>query len=176
MPNLGDTKYGFEIGKPLKQKPSGRWENYDKYVWWECPDCKRQYWKREYDINRSATKGLCIRCCRKGDRSYRWGQSIGCKSEGYTLIVLRADDPFFSMATQARTENYGYIREHRLVMARKLGRCLKSSEVVHHLNGIRDDNREENLALVTNKSHPRWTFIKQLQKRIRDLEQLHLGI
>ncbi len=151
-------------------------ENYDKYIWWECPDCKRQYWKREYDISRSMTGGLCIRCCRKGPRSVRWGQSIGCKSEGYNLILLRSDDPFFPMVTQCLTESGGYIREHRLVMARKLGRCLKSSEVVHHLNGIRDDNREENLALVTNKSHPRLTFISQLQKRIGDLEQLHLTL
>ena len=57
---------------------------------------------------------------------------------GYVLVHM-PDSP--------AANNKGYVLEHRVVMARSLGRDLLKHENVHHINGVRDDNRLENLEL-----------------------------
>lgn len=83
---------------------------------------------------------------------------------GYIRIWLAETDPFYCMA-----DHHGTVFEHRLVMARFLGRPLERGEVVHHINGIRDDNRLENLELIASQKGHLPSML--MQQRIAELEQ-----
>lgn len=65
---------------------------------------------------------------------------------GY-ITVYRPDHPMAATS--------GYVLEHRLVMSEHLGRILNPRELVHHKNGVKADNRIENLELMEWGEHTR---------------------
>src|SRR3990167_10023633 len=65
-------------------------------------------------------------------------------SRGY-IYIHKPDHPFCSIT--------GYIAEHRLVMEQKINRYLKNNEDVHHINGVKNDNRKENLIVLLKSKH-----------------------
>lgn len=97
-----------------------------------------------------------------GDKPHNW-KGGRFKREGYVFVLSR-DHPF--------ADAQGYVREHRLVMEKFLGRIIPRELVVHHINGIKTDNRIENLQLLTQKEHRRlealklkpWRFRKKLRQ------------
>lgn len=137
MPQIGEVKRGREIGRN-----SGH-----HYVWATCLDCGKERWIK---LIRGKPESLSCRNCAdekkrkwRGNANPHWrGGRIGT-STGYIQILLKPDDFFYPM-----TNHLGYVREHRLIMARHLNRCLLPWEIVHHRNGIRNDNRIENLKLL----------------------------
>lgn len=78
----------------------------------------------------------------RGEDHGSWKGGVSRNGEGYVLSYVDMSDPLASMRAKA-----GYVLQHRLVMARALGRPLSRHESVHHINGVRDDNRLENLQL-----------------------------
>ncbi len=63
----------------------------------------------------------------------------------------------------------GFILEHDLIMECNIGRWLKDDEVVHHKNRIKNDNRIENLELMTRSEHARLHMTERHKKRGDDL-------
>lgn len=78
----------------------------------------------------------------RGESHGGWKGGRHENAHGYLLVLMDPDHPFSEM----RLCN-GYVLEHRLVMAEHLGRPLKCSETVHHVNGDKKDNRINNLQL-----------------------------
>ncbi len=136
-PNEGDIYNGLEIGKRCSKK----------YIWRICPICKNGRWVLWSDIKRLLSH-KCRHCAgMKGNKNHRWKGGLTTTSGGYRLLTIYKNDPYYSMAANKK-DGVGFILEHRFVMARHLGRCLHSTEIVHHKNGIKDDNRIENLELT----------------------------
>jgi len=152
-----------------------------KYVWVKCPVCNGERWMQERNFKRGGSVGICLKCYNKSgkasnhlrivaDKGRRSKQrrleykiGVGRKiNNGYVLVKVYSDDFFFPMA-----DKKGYVREHRLVMAQHLKRNLHLWEIVHHKNHKRDDNRIENLQLVSDDKH---IAITLMDKRINYFE------
>lgn len=103
----------------------------------ECIICKNKFFYNKYVNNLT-----CSAKCKLAQKSID-GKEGHLKADGYRVIT-RPDHP---------NSRKGKILEHVFVMSEHLKRPLKKGETVHHKNGIRDDNRIENLELWT-KSQP----------------------
>jgi len=107
---------------------------------------------------------------------WRGGRVQNSHGQGYVYIRLEKHDPFYPMVAKD-----GYVLEHRLVVAKRLGRCLLRSEKVHHINGVRYDNRDDNLELLSGSNHqlkelfckncPLKARVKLLEWRVTELEK-----
>ena len=143
MPELGEIKKASEIGK----------RGGNKYIYHACEECGKERWvmlKRRQPENR-----YCLSCAGKvrlkppsGEESPSWKGGRTLDSRGYVLVKIYPGNFFYPMG-----DHMNRISEHRLVMAKHLGRCLQGWEIVHHKNGIKDDNRVGNLKLTTKGQH-----------------------
>ena len=90
---------------------------------------------------------------------YRWNGGRFLSTSGYYRIYK---------PEHHKADKRGYVYEHIVIWEEANGRQLRDDEVVHHLNGIKIDNRPLNLLALRNEKHRRW--IPALQEHIRQLE------
>jgi hypothetical protein len=93
-----------------------------------------------------------------GDATIKMNNGINKNKQGY--IEIRT--------ASGNGRKGKYTLEHRLVMEQFLGRSLTSNETVHHKNGVRDDNRIENLEL--------WSKYQPSGQRVEDKVKYALEI
>lgn len=97
---------------------------------------------------------LCLSCrCKKG---LTYGEN-NPSFKGYRLKNHEGYIFLYLPNHPSRINNY--IAEHRYIMEQHIGRYLKPTEIIHHKNGIKDDNRIENLHLCNNrKEHHKYHY------------------
>jgi len=195
VPQLGEIKRGWELGRGSKD---WRVSTYGlaKYIWHACEKCGKERWVRP----RKPFRRFCQRCGsgqvapRVGSKNPVW-KGGRVKMHDYISVYVSSDDFFYPMISTNFSKYGGYVLEHRLVMAKHLGRCLQSWEKVHH-KGVRysgvenkSDNLIDNLELSAtigehSRNHSkgyrdgyekgfmdgRSVKIRQLEARIKELE------
>jgi len=114
-----------------------------------CKNCNKLMYRDDYGgVYDFKEAKFCSHKCytdyNTGEKHYNWKGGLRSRPDGY---IRTSDDKYV----------------HRLVMEKHLGRKLKRSEFVHHINGNTSDNRIENLELTTNSEHRRYHVKLQSQ-------------
>lgn len=100
----------------------------------DCEVCDEAFYAKPSRLKRGSSTRYCSMDCRhlaeKTDRFIR--------SDGYASV---------------KDDDGKWILEHRQLMERHIGRKLDTREHVHHKNGVKDDNRLENLEVLSVEDH-----------------------
>lgn len=161
-----------------------------------CPECGRPYGKRRrcywcHGKQRSGENRTCA-VCGKEFYAARWQLADTARNQGTYCSAaclhesLRLHGPGYEYTrqdgyvavyypTHPDAPQSGWVLKHRLVAEQKYERRILPWEHIHHANGVRDDNRPENLYVVGSSDHARITNAIAKRNRLtlrQELEQL----
>ena len=179
MSKLLGIRQGLYRGELQRSKELG-YSGHFRLIWETCEGCGKQRWVRLRGDGKPEVT-LCGSCSgfkrmtpelrarigatRKGkfmgENHPNWKGGRKETGEGYIAIRISRDDFFYPMVSEY-TSCGGYVREHRLVVAKALGRNLHTWEEVHHKGvkhprGSKEDKQDnrypENLELMIKGCH-----------------------
>ncbi len=129
-----------QAGIPTRRSANYPTTDRQRAAWVEIGKrCKGRHISEEQKAKMSAKlKG------RRKRSDYEFGGHEKTRDDGYIKVYV-PDHP--------NSTADGYVMKHILVIERAIGRHLVPGECVHHINRIRDDNRLENLQLMTISEH-----------------------
>jgi len=96
----------------------------------------------------------------KGMRGTRWNDGT-THNKGYRFRMC---------PEHPRANSNGYVADHILAWERANAKLLPNGWCVHHLNGVKDDNRPENLVAMPRKHHHPSLDPGYIKQRVRELE------
>ncbi len=143
--NLLNKKYNFLTA--IKKIENDKYNNCQ----WLCKcDCGKGKIVIATDLKRNKVKSCG--CLTRGPKINKKVYVLRKKGRGYI---------YFKSPNHPNRTREGFVLEHRLIMEKYIGRLLINEETVHHKNGLKDDNRIENLELWE-KCHPMGRRIKDM--------------
>ncbi len=149
---------------------------------WECDVCKKHFEvsnSRATESIKKNNKKFCSKQCLKkyqkeqtSKRVVDWVKKNG--SPAFKGGIGITNDGYVWVRVDGRFQNQ--VKLHRYLMEVKLGRRLKSNEIVHHINEDKFDNRIENLEILSISEHNRKHrhFCKEKRTDIWTEEELEI--
>jgi hypothetical protein len=111
----------------------------------ECSICG-EIVKRHPDKSKPHRKYVCLKCFKYPFGQSNWKGGIHHHTEGY-LLLRRPQHP--------KADMHGYVPEHLLVAEDAVGHILPSTAIVHHIDGVRNNNSKSNLLVCQDSAYHR---------------------
>ena len=132
----------------------------NNFAMWLCEcECGNKITVRGASLRNKNTQSCgCLQKeqgAKMGSGNHMWKGGVYLDSKGYVLVLDRTGD---------------LKHLHRIIVKQVLGRKLKRNEMVHHINGIKNDNRNDNLLICDNSYH---RYLHEKMSRL--YQQEHFG-
>jgi len=145
-----------------------------------CPLCREIKDKEKLSRYEGSHQGTCVDCgksvvrrsirCRVCDNKARTGYFLADKNPNWRGGKTRSNGYVYLRVGSTEERHHAYRGEHIVVWEEAKGKPLPKGWVIHHFNGIKDDNRIENLVAMSRKRHGSRLAFKPYEQRIKKLE------